>query len=74
MPTVRSKWGPVHILGYNAGTALMLLSWWAFIPVALAALVLIVRTALEDKMLLSELPGYADYAQEVRFRLVPGIW
>jgi len=25
-------------------------------------------------VLRSQLPGYADYAQRVRWRLVPGIW
>jgi protein-S-isoprenylcysteine O-methyltransferase Ste14 len=34
----------------------------------------IVRTALEDKTLQAELPGYADYAQHTRYRLLPGIW
>jgi hypothetical protein len=34
----------------------------------------IVRTALEDKTLLSELPGYKEYAEKVRFRLIPGVW
>jgi protein-S-isoprenylcysteine O-methyltransferase Ste14 len=62
------------ILGYNVGTALMLLSWWALVPAALASVCLIVRTALEDHMLLNELPGYAAYAWRVRFRLVPGLW
>jgi len=32
------------------------------------------RTALEDRMLQRELPGYADYARQVRFRLMPGVW
>jgi protein-S-isoprenylcysteine O-methyltransferase Ste14 len=62
------------IVGYNLGTALMLLSWWALVPTALAAACLIVRTALEDRMLRDELTGYADYAARVHFRLVPGLW
>jgi protein-S-isoprenylcysteine O-methyltransferase Ste14 len=32
------------------------------------------RTAFEDRVLHAELAGYAEYAQRVRFRLVPGIW
>jgi protein-S-isoprenylcysteine O-methyltransferase Ste14 len=35
---------------------------------------LILRTALEDKTLQKELPGYAEYVQRVRYRLFPGIW
>jgi protein-S-isoprenylcysteine O-methyltransferase Ste14 len=52
----------------------MLGSWWASIPQVIAALMLIWRTAREDKTLQSELPGYSQYATETRFRLVPGIW
>ncbi len=32
------------------------------------------RTALEDRTLHEELPGYAEYAAQVRYRLVPGVW
>jgi protein-S-isoprenylcysteine O-methyltransferase Ste14 len=28
----------------------------------------------EEALLLKGLPGYADYARKVRFRLAPGIW
>jgi len=34
----------------------------------------IFRTALEDRMLQEELPGYREYAQKVLYRLIPGIW
>ena len=34
----------------------------------------LIRTALEDKTLQAELPGYAEYAQKTRYRLFPGIW
>jgi protein-S-isoprenylcysteine O-methyltransferase Ste14 len=33
-----------------------------------------IRTVYEDRMLNAELPGYADYARQVRYRLIPGIW
>lgn len=49
-------------------------SWWASIPQLIAGLMLIWRTAHEDETLQAELPGYATYAQETRYRLVPGIW
>jgi len=49
-------------------------SLYALIPAALATLVLIYRTALEDKTLQRELPGYADYAAQVPHRLLPGLW
>jgi len=53
---------------------IMLGSLWALIPCSLVALVTVVRTALEDRALLEELDGYKDYAQQVRYRLLPGIW
>ncbi len=53
---------------------LLLGSWWALAPAALNGLVFVVRTALEDRTLQAELPGYADYARRVRYRLVPGLW
>jgi protein-S-isoprenylcysteine O-methyltransferase Ste14 len=53
---------------------LVLGSLWALVPGVLGAAVLAVRTALEDMTLQEELPGYADYAQQVRYRLLPGVW
>jgi protein-S-isoprenylcysteine O-methyltransferase Ste14 len=55
-------------------TGPMLESWWAVIPGFFAGLMMIVRTVYEDRMLNAELPGYAEYAQKVRYRLLPGIW
>jgi protein-S-isoprenylcysteine O-methyltransferase Ste14 len=49
-------------------------SWWALIAGGVCAILLIVRTALEDRTLQAELTGYADYARQVRYRLLPGIW
>ena len=56
------------------GAALMLGSWWSLLLVALVEVVMVVRTALEDRTLRAELDGYAAYAQRVRYRLVPGLW
>jgi protein-S-isoprenylcysteine O-methyltransferase Ste14 len=55
-------------------TGLMLESWWAVIPGFLAGLMMVIRTVYEDRMLQAELPGYAEYAAQVRYRLLPGIW
>lgn len=55
-------------------TPVLLDSNWAFIPALLLLGVLILRTSLEDRTLQTELPGYAEYAQRIRFRLLPGIW
>jgi protein-S-isoprenylcysteine O-methyltransferase Ste14 len=56
------------------GIALALGSWWSLIPAAFAALLIIIRTKWEDRMLHTELDGYSAYAKRVRFRLVPGVW
>lgn len=58
----------------SLGTPLLLGSLWALIPGITAAGLLIIRTSLEDRMLQAELPGYTDFVQEVRYRLIPGIW
>lgn len=59
---------------FNALVPLALGSWTA-VPVGVAAAVLLVyRTAREDAILSAELPGYAEYAREVRSRLIPGVW
>ncbi len=49
-------------------------SWWACIPMALLVVNLFIRTALEDRTLQNELEGYKDFAAQVRYRLIPGIW
>lgn len=53
---------------------LLLGSLWALIPGLLSAILLVVRTLLEDRMLRTELAGYADYARRVRYRLLPPVW
>jgi len=66
--------GYVGFILQSISTAILLGSWWALVPGGVAAALMILRTALEDRTLQAELPGYPDYVQEVRYRLVPGIW
>jgi protein-S-isoprenylcysteine O-methyltransferase Ste14 len=47
---------------------------WSFIPVGIILILYGTRTALEDRTLHAELPGYKEYAQRVRYRLLPGVW
>jgi protein-S-isoprenylcysteine O-methyltransferase Ste14 len=54
--------------------ALALGSWLALVPVVLIAATVVVRTALEDRALQTELDGYREYARRVRYRLLPGVW
>jgi protein-S-isoprenylcysteine O-methyltransferase Ste14 len=58
----------------SLGTPILLGSFWAVIPGILAAALMVLRTLLEDRMLQSELTGYREFVDEVRYRLVPGIW
>lgn len=75
--------GPYRIVRHPMYAAIILLiiclpmtlgSWLALIPGVLISALFVLRTALEDRMLLGELPGYADYARVTRYRLLPGIW
>jgi len=56
------------------GIALALSSLWTLIPAAAALIITVIRTALEDRTLRDELPGYEDYTRRVRYRLIPGIY
>jgi len=73
-------YGLVRHPGYLAGIAwmssipLILGSLYAFVPFALYGVMMVLRTHLEDKTLREELPGYAEYAEMVRFRLIPWVW
>ncbi|MBL6966707.1 MAG: isoprenylcysteine carboxyl methyltransferase, partial [Anaerolineales bacterium] len=66
--------------GYAGGllwylvTPLVLNSLWAYIPTLVALIASVIRTALEDKTLRAELPGYEEFTRETRYRLIPGIW
>jgi protein-S-isoprenylcysteine O-methyltransferase Ste14 len=56
------------------GMVLALSSMWTLIPAAVALIIAVIRTALEDQTLQDELPGYRDYTQRVRYRLIPGVY
>jgi protein-S-isoprenylcysteine O-methyltransferase Ste14 len=56
------------------GIPLALGSLWALIPAFLLGPLLVVRTVLEDQTLQEELNGYKEYANRVRYKLVPGVW
>lgn len=66
--------GYAGAIAAHLGLPLALDSISAYLPTLLGLGLLLVRTAREDRMLAHGLPGYADYAARVRFRLVPGIW
>lgn len=66
--------GYVGAILLGLASAVALGSLWSLIPAGLMAMAVTVRTALEDVTLKRELPGYAEYASRVRYRLLPGVW
>lgn len=66
--------GYTGIIIFMLTTALALDSLWTLTLSGALSLLLIIRTALEDKTLQEELDGYTEYARKVRYRLVPWVW
>lgn len=66
--------GYVGMLLFYTATTIFLGSWWGLVPALVNAVLLVIRTHLEDRTLQAELEGYRDYAQRVRYRLLPGVW
>jgi protein-S-isoprenylcysteine O-methyltransferase Ste14 len=60
----------VSILAYP----FILGSWWGFVLTGISIIIIVIRTALEDRMLQNELPGYREYARQVKYRLIPFVW
>ena len=73
-------YGLVRHPGYLSGilwavsVPLVVGSFYAFVPVLLYSVLMVLRTQLEDRTLQGELKGYAEYARRVRYRLLPGFW
>jgi protein-S-isoprenylcysteine O-methyltransferase Ste14 len=59
---------------FMVGIALLLGSWWGTALSPIFAVLFGIRTRIEEDTLVTALPGYADYAARVRYRLVPGLW
>ena len=56
------------------GFPLLFGSLWSIIPVSLLIILFIIRTHLEDKILINELKDYREYADKTRYRIFPGAW
>lgn len=80
---VVSKGGPYRFVRHPAYTSILL--WcaavamvfetlWVAVIAVVIAVIIIIRTYLEDQMLKAHLAGYAEYAGQVRYRLVPLVW
>lgn len=55
-------------------TPLALGSLFGLIPASFMIIAFIIRTCLEDRTLHKELPGYKEYAEKTKYRLLPGVW
>lgn len=75
--------GPYHFVrhpGYLGmttsllGAVFLLGSFWCFICFGIYIVLILIRTSLEDRTLMAELPGYREYASHTRFRLISGLW
>ncbi len=64
----------VGAIAYYLCIPLALGSLYGFIPSFVLAVLIIIRTHFEDRMLQKELEGYKEYAKKTRYRLIPGIW
>jgi protein-S-isoprenylcysteine O-methyltransferase Ste14 len=56
------------------GAPPLLGSWWGLLAAPILIVVISTRIVGEERMLRRELLGYDDYAKQVRYRLVPGLW
>jgi protein-S-isoprenylcysteine O-methyltransferase Ste14 len=56
------------------GTTLLLGSWYGFIVVLILVVAIAVRAVQEERTLRAELPGYAAYTAQVKYRFVPYVW
>jgi protein-S-isoprenylcysteine O-methyltransferase Ste14 len=54
--------------------ALALGSWYGALLALVYSALIVRRAAVEDRYLREHLEGYAQYAERVRFRLIPGVW
>lgn len=66
--------GYLGMIIYLLASPIILGSIWALVPASLAVILFIIRTAFEDNTLKNKLEGYKEYAEKVKYRLIPGIW
>jgi protein-S-isoprenylcysteine O-methyltransferase Ste14 len=62
------------IVLFFIGVPLLLGSWWGVVLSPLFVVLFAIRSRIEERALIAGLPGYADYAARVRYRLLPGLW
>ena len=53
---------------------LVLGSWYALMVFLFYPMIMVVRIKDEEALLTRELPGYAEYKQKVKYRIIPFVW
>ena len=66
--------GYVGYIIFTLATPIALGTFWGLVFSGITGILLIVRTALEDATLKKELPGYVEYTENVKYRLIPLLW
>jgi protein-S-isoprenylcysteine O-methyltransferase Ste14 len=66
--------GYLGYITFTLATPVALGAFSGLIFSVIIGILLIVRTALEDATLKKELPGYAEYAKNVKYKLIPLLW
>ncbi|NTW44338.1 MAG: isoprenylcysteine carboxylmethyltransferase family protein [Anaerolineaceae bacterium] len=64
----------VGMILFEIAMSILLDSWWSLLAGGVCVLLIVLRTALEDRTLKKELTAYDLYSRQVRFRLIPGVW
>jgi len=66
--------GPYAVVRHPFGTPLALGSWWGLLMFIPMIFTIAWRARDEERFLLTNLSGYKEYCQMVRYRLVPFVW
>ena len=64
----------VGVTTLYALSPLALGSYWSLIPSMLIIPIIVARILSEEKILVKYLPGYTEYQQRVKYRLIPFVW
>jgi protein-S-isoprenylcysteine O-methyltransferase Ste14 len=64
----------VGMIVLYVASPIVLGSWWAVIPAMVIIPVIVARILDEEVALENDLPGYAEYKQKVKYRLIPFVW
>ncbi len=66
--------GYLGMIVHNLSAPMIFGSIWASIPASLTVILFVIRTVFEDNTLKNKLEGYREYAERVKYRLIPGVW